>query len=512
MFAMNVSAMTLLSPVLAGSTYEVLHTFKDVEYVWGSEHERQQAVDSGAFVVENNAITGLKACNADVSSKCGDQTRLFATVPRWLPGVPATLAEVVSSADGKSLLQPWPDRASQDPDDCSKIQYVQSMEITPDGLMWIVDVGRKYFNDPDSVDNSCPPKMVLMDVESKKVVDSYVFPNKVAPHTGSFLNDIVVDVVEQVGYISSTGNNITDLGAIVMYDRLKKTSRRFEHPSTHAEGAFHVREFELQGVPTDGIALTPDRKHLYYCALTGLGLYSISTEAFRESSEAAKASLISHGEKPDISDGMAFGSDGSLFFGGLQTDALYRWHPESGVPVAEAEVLAQSKEELYWIDTLAFDNRGKLLVTSNKLAAFFNNAMDFSSENFRIISFDVGTNSYMQASADTLKTCEDYFGDVSGVVTVVDPTLGVPGKTDASGEYCDANNVSRPCSFIHFAGLKTECGNPAPPDSTHRYHKVTYSNECSRVLASMNLTGQVDVDHVFDSQGAEAVRRPCAQD
>jgi hypothetical protein len=236
-----------------------------------------------------------------------------------------------------------------------------------------------------------------------------------------------------------------------------------------------------------------------------LGLYSISTKALQESSEAAKASLISHGEKPDISDGMAFGSDGSLFFGGLQTNALYRWHPASGVPVAEAEIVGQSKKELYWIDTLAFDNRGKLLVTSNKLAAFFNGAMDFSSENFRIISFDVGTNSYMQASE--AKSCEDYFGDVSGVVTVVDPTLGVPGKTDGSGEYCDANNVSRPCSFIHYAGLKTDCGNPAPPDATHRYHKVTYSHECRHVLAHMNLTLQVDVDHVFDSQG---VLKQCA--
>merc|ERR1712093_379991 len=93
------------------------------------------------------------------------------------------------------------------------------------------------------------------------------------------------------------------------------------------------------------------------------------------------------------------------------------------------------------------------------------------------------------------KTCEDYFGDVSGVVTVVDPTLGVAGKTDGSGEYCDANNVARPCSFIHYAGLETECVNPAPPDAAHRYHKVTYSDKCRPVLEGMNLTYQVDVDN-----------------
>jgi sugar lactone lactonase YvrE len=245
--------------------------------------------------------------------------------------------------------------------------------------------------------------MVLMDIESKEVVDSYEFPNEVAPYKSSFLNDIVVDVVEQVGYLSSTEFE-TARGAVVMYDRRKKTSRRFEHnPSTRAENrTFHVHAFENQGFPTDGIALTPDRKRVYWCALSGLGLYSISTKAFRESSEAAEASLISHGEKPDISDGMAFGSDGSLFFGGLQTDALYRWHPESGVPVIEAQVLGQSKKELYWVDTLTFDNRGKLLVTSNRLAAFFERATNLSSENYRIISFDVGTNSYMQASTEAL--------------------------------------------------------------------------------------------------------------
>merc|ERR1711907_530923 len=105
------------------------------------------------------------------------------------------------------------------------------------------------------------------------------------------------------------------------------------------------------------------------------------------------------------------------------------------------------------------------------------------------------------------KSCEDYFGDVSGLVTVVDPTVGVPGLTDGSGAYCDANNVSRPCTFIHYAGLKTQCGTPAPPDATHRYHKVTYSHKCRGVLEALNLTWQVDVNHAFDSQG---VLKQCA--
>lgn len=388
----------------AVTAYNVLDTFKAVDYVWPSAEARQAAIDSGAYIVENNVITGLKVCNAHVSSKCGTQTlhrgdRLFATVPRWLPGVPATLGEVITTGSGKTVLKSWPSAEAQDPNDCSKIQYVQSMEITPDGLMWVVDVGRKYFNDPAAADNSCPPKIVLIDIVSQNVVDTYVFPSEVAPYTGSFLNDIVVDVVDEIGYISSTGNNVTDLGAVIMYDRRGKTSRRFEHPSTHAEDAtFHVREFANAGIPSDGIALTPDRRRVFYCALSGMGLYSISTEAFRDFGKDVQEGLVAHGAKPDISDGMAFGSDGSLFFGGLQSDSLYRWHPESGTPVSEAEVIAQNPEDLYWIDTLAFDNRGHLVVTSNKLAKFFNGAMDFAETNMRIVSFDVGTDSYMKAA------------------------------------------------------------------------------------------------------------------
>jgi hypothetical protein len=68
MVALNIRATALLAPLMTGSAYDILHTFKDVEYVWGSEAERQQAIDSGAFVVESNAITGLKACYVYVRS------------------------------------------------------------------------------------------------------------------------------------------------------------------------------------------------------------------------------------------------------------------------------------------------------------------------------------------------------------------------------------------------------------------------------------------------------------
>jgi hypothetical protein len=98
-------------------------------------------------------------------------------------------------------------------------------------------------------------------------------------------------------------------------------------------------------------------------------------------------------------------------------------------------------------------------------------------------------------------TCSDYFGDVTGVVTVADPDIGVPGRTEGSGAYCDQSGAARPCTFIHYAGLSTECVNPAPPDACHRYRKVRYSKECESILSGLSLTGSLDTALVFERDG-----------
>ena len=93
------------------------------------------------------------------------------------------------------------------------------------------------------------------------------------------------------------------------------------------------------------------------------------------------------------------------------------WYPgarranQLGKPASAAKIVAQNKEELYWISTLAFDNRGNVLVTSNKLAASFSKATDFTQTSMRIVSLPVRTDSYMKAASETDKgTWEDYFG------------------------------------------------------------------------------------------------------
>ena len=52
------------------------------------------------------------------------------------------------------------------------------------------------------------------------------------------MSDIVMDVVDQIGYISSTGNNVKGLNCAIMYDQLAKTIQLL---STH----LHMQWIEL---------------------------------------------------------------------------------------------------------------------------------------------------------------------------------------------------------------------------------------------------------------------------
>jgi len=401
----GIALTSLAATVAAASKLQVVAEWTQVEYDW-SDADRDAAIASGEFIPEHNAMTGLKVCGPETGCK---KDMIFATVPRWATVVPGTLNEIVRNASGAPLFRPWPNRESQDPHNCEAIQYVQSMEIDPEGVMWVLDVGRKYFAKPDNaVDLSCPPKMVLIDVNTEKVLSSYIFPADVAPPDGAFLNDLALDLKHQVAFISSTGNNASDLGALVVYDRKHQRSRRFEDTSTHAAtDTAQIRPLEihgtdytkqLSGFPTDGIALSPSLDRLYWCALGGYHMYSVSADAlrsFKSSQQDVLETLVEHGLKPDISDGMSFGSDGDLFFGGLTTDSVYRWTP--GTPLKDAAVVAKS-DKLWWVDTFAWGGHGDMWVTSNRLNLWFFGGIDFSGKigpNFRILKLDVGTNSYM---------------------------------------------------------------------------------------------------------------------
>lgn len=395
------------SVVAATATPEVVFSWKQIN-----------DGDSGVctnndVVVKNNAVTGLKYYNGTY----------FATVPRWRKGVPSTLNTI--TAEGK--LRAWPDCASQDeaglgnPD---KIQYVQSMEIDPvQGLMWVLDVGRTNWwatgcvanttgcSGSGTPSNAVPPKLRIYNITNKSQVGTdFTFPDVVAPHNSSFLNDLVLDLVNDVAYISDAAGINPDgsKGGIVVYKRKTGEARRFYGASTAPSAPFASVNFKAAtsptgdasypdgiiatGTATDGIALTPDLCRVHYAPMGSNHQYSIPTSALLDFGKNVTEYLTElntvvtdHGRRPGgIHDGMTFSTNGLLYFGGIRTGALYSWNV--ALPLSTATMVAQSDETLGWIDTFAFnDATEELLFTTNRLEKFFQPSYNPSDVNFRVM-------------------------------------------------------------------------------------------------------------------------------
>jgi|EP00927_Polykrikos_kofoidii_P073743 hypothetical protein len=350
------------------------------------------------LISENNVITGVKVWENDV----------YVTVPRWLPGVPATLNKLVPDGRGSARLQPFPDCAWNKIGDPAALQYTQSMEIDSQGRMWIIDVGRRDIFAP-TPNNEIPPKLVIYDIAKRVAVRTYTFPDSVLSYTSSFLNDIVLDEVNMRAYMSNT-LGVEGSGGIVTYDYKTNSARRFSAASTRATPGYACCDilgshWSIAG-NSDGIALTPDLRHVFYSAISSTHLWSVPTSALFESwnaeqtayDQAVDEQVTLHGLKAGVSDGMNFDSGGTLYYGVVQENAVYTWRPRQHFAPTKARhrsslhrlpgerVVYSNVTTMQWLDTFAFnDTAGTMLFTTNKLFQFLNHSLLPDSTNIRIM-------------------------------------------------------------------------------------------------------------------------------
>lgn len=375
----------ILSISIQNHSLKTIASWVSLDFDWESPSQKAHYLNKSLFIPENCALTGIKVYKNDI----------YVTVPRWLPGVPSTLNKVKFLDDKTAILSPFPDWASQDLSNQDGFKYIQSMEIDSQGRMWIIDVGRLNIVDKNtsSIKNG-PAKITILDLNSLEIVKSLVLSDDIAPYNASFLNDIVLDEAKGFAYISDPS------GAVIIYDFNNNTAKRFTSPSMMNEKDV---DFTINGIDygtntfttaIDGIALSFTGDELFYCALQGLSLYSISTVYLRDfslSNDDLQKYIKKIGRKMAPSDGMTTSrTQNILYFGGLTTNAVYKWDMSSDFTSENQKIIAESEQKLQWVDTFAW-NKDRLLVTSNRLDLFFSGKMDFSGKsgaNFRIVELN----------------------------------------------------------------------------------------------------------------------------
>jgi sugar lactone lactonase YvrE len=301
--------------------------------------------------------------------------RIFVNFPKWGDSVEYTVAEV---RDGKTL--PYPNaeinRYADGDNQSEKLVSVQSVVVDPTGnRLWILDTGSIQFGPT----KQGGPKLIAVDLGTNRVIKKIIFPSDVALPT-TYLNDVRFDLhrgAEGTAFItdsSTPGPN----GIIVVDLATGKSWRRLnDHPSTRPDPVFvpvvegEILQFRFPGQPparfnvgSDGIALSPDAKTLYYCPLTSRHLYSVSVDALadRNKTDADVAATVKDlGEKGGASDGLEADAQGRIYLSDYEHNAIRRWTSTNDIAtlVFDPRVL--------WPDTLSLAANGYLYFTANQV-------------------------------------------------------------------------------------------------------------------------------------------------
>jgi len=349
-----------------------------VNYKWNSrgKYMEEKYIQKGKYNPAVNVITGIKIKPGVLANP--EATVIFLAVPRWFGGVPSTLNKITVDLTSEGpfedpVLEPFPSWDMQEVGNCDKIQYVQSMEIDNDGNMWVIDSGRlNVFATPD---NTCPPKLLIIDTETGELVDEpYIFPNAVAPYDETFLNDIALD--NRNGGVAYISDMFTP--GLIVYRRASRTSDKFSNISMFAEQGLNwqFREEDLGdnafAVDTNGVTLSPNGEHLYYTTLQGLTLYSVSTAALINNDADWADNIVNHGNRTGFTDGMTMDCEGNLYHSDLNNGAIYSWNITSpDEPSVSGKFVAGNDDDMWWTDTYAWDDAGYLWVTANFLPTVF---------------------------------------------------------------------------------------------------------------------------------------------
>ncbi|KAL3285117.1 hypothetical protein HHI36_019241 [Cryptolaemus montrouzieri] len=374
--------------------FEVIHQWQFLNYTWPSYWSYTHALENFQYIPENNAPTGVKIYGG----------KIFLSIPRFRPGIPATLAHVTLNEGGtrtNELLKPFPNWELNINRACIGFQSVQSMEIDRQGYMWVIDGVR--INEA----TKCPSKLVILDLRKNgRIIHRYNFPNEISLTRGGFLNDIVLDE-SNGGFAYITDNSVIDPGLIV-YSLKRNKAWKLRDPSFFAEPratGFVVNGLPMNNLsPIDGIALSPaipnrDR-FVYFCSLTGINLYSISTSILKNetfsTSDKWRQNINLIGQKEAQSDGLIIDNEGNLFYTLLPLYGIGKWNINN--LVGGSKIIYKNEKTMVWPDTFAMDEKGYLYVISNNINQFIDPKIDTkisSDAKFRIFRYFTGTKSYM---------------------------------------------------------------------------------------------------------------------
>lgn len=328
--------------------------------------------------------------------KVDSKGTMYVSTARWGgKEIPATLSKLVKKHH-EWVLVPFPSEAMNDVNNPYGLKAVLGFEIDRNDVMWILDQGHIAGAPSGPYDE----KLILWDLKTNKEIQRYYFPADISDKTCSFLNDVVVDNDSDFAYIADSGIFCNPLdGGLIVYNAKTNTARRVLDRTkfTNNEPNFFFnmwsRNYGLRPVLTsspmltgaDGIALSGDKKTLYWTSLTGHSLWALDAAILRDFSKSEAeiqdaVRLIT--TLPSNTDGMTADRDGNVYMTALTLNGLMKLDAKTGLVERFA-----FHPEICWPDTLAWGPDDFLYFVANHLNVWVDGDMNFHHPkvpNFRI--------------------------------------------------------------------------------------------------------------------------------
>jgi sugar lactone lactonase YvrE len=352
--------------------------------------------------------------------KVSSNGTIFVSIPRWWNDVPATLNVLINSKDNIGLFQPFPSFEGNKAYDPSALQAVLGFEIDKHDNIWALDQGLingSYVPGSAKLNKYKITGELLMSWNLEKFIDP-VHPEY------SFLNDLVIDTENDFIYISDSGYRypgfiVIDLNTNEIWRTMTLKSSTIPDPTLWIViNGKRVNENNPMQTGVDGIALSCDRRILYYTPLTSRTLYAIETKYLREAKNNKDISnkAVKLGYKKSASDGLLSGAKGRLYITAIELNGVLKVNDINPNPTdfhyADFHHVI-SDDKAVWPDTLGFNNQKRqLLAMCNQLQNFVAGAINYENPvngdaNFYLWAADVDDYTYQEG-------CDFSSGDYVG--------------------------------------------------------------------------------------------------
>lgn len=298
----------------------------------------------------------LEVCPGNVA--VSHEGRIFASVHPLRKG-PVQLMEVL----GDNQYEPFPSPSWNKRPGTGRnvIHSPLGVVVDDNNWLWVIDGGNVLMQ-------AKQPKLLAFDVKTRKLMFRYDFPTRIAP-VGSFLQDLVVDVKNQMVYLADVGGQGIE-PAIVALNYGSNTAIRFEDSRMKAENIDLILNKKSQNflgkparVGVNPITLSANGERLFFGSLSGTKFYvipAIMLRNFRAKEDLSKAIKV-HGPKP-LSDGSTIDANGNIYITNLQNNSLDVLRP-NGV----LQTIVKNDKILDWPDNARLGPDGWVYLAVNQL-------------------------------------------------------------------------------------------------------------------------------------------------